>query len=106
MPSTAEQVISRVLRRKATPTAKIIIRELFEAGCVIDEPDTGAPVWLPKGRLGRAAVEKVAQLVNEGLTVDQICTETGRSRRMIDRYIAAACHYKLVERRPQRKARS
>lgn len=106
-PSTAEQAITRVLRRKDRPTAKTIIRELREAGCVITEPETSdAPAWLPKSKIAREAVRQVALLINQGLTIDEITAETGKCRRMIDRYVAAAIHYGWAERRPQRKART
>jgi len=103
MPSTAETVITRVLRRK-TPTAKTILLELGKAGCVINNPEQDEPpVWLPKGSLGRANVMKVADLVRQDKTVEEIVAETRKSRRMVERYIAAAIHLGWVSRRPQRK---
>ncbi|GAB2918326.1 hypothetical protein ACFMQL_20325 [Nonomuraea fastidiosa] len=105
--TTAEQAITRALRRKAKPTAETIIRELHDAGYVITGPDSGdAPAWLPKSQLAWQAVRQVADLVNQGLTIDEIMAETGKCRRMIDRYVAAAFHYGWATRRPQRKARS
>ncbi|WP_336214759.1 hypothetical protein [Nonomuraea sp. LPB2021202275-12-8] len=103
MPSTAEKTIARVLRRK-TPTAEAILDELARAGCTITDPErVEPPVWLPKDNISRANVQQVADLVREGKTVEEIVAETGKSKRMVDRYVSAAIHLGWVRRRPQRK---
>ncbi|WP_431928633.1 hypothetical protein [Nonomuraea jabiensis] len=104
MSSTAETIITRVLKRKKPPTAETILVELGKAGCVITDPEpVEPPVWLPKGNLGRDHVMEVADLVRKGLTVEEIVAETGKSKRMVERYIAAAVHLGWIKRRPQRK---
>ncbi|MEV1167387.1 hypothetical protein [Nonomuraea sp. NPDC049784] len=104
MSSTAETVIARILKRKTAPTAETILVELGKAGCVITDPEPSEPpVWLPKGNLGRDNVMQVADLVRKGLTVEEIVAETRKSKRMVERYVAAAIHLGWVSRRPQRK---
>ncbi|TMR99549.1 hypothetical protein [Nonomuraea basaltis] len=103
MPSTAEQVIARVLKRK-TPTAEAVLDELARAGCTIIDPQPiEPPVWLPKDNISRATVQQVADLIRQGKTVEEIVSETGKSKRMVDRYVSAAIHLGWVRRRPQRK---
>jgi hypothetical protein len=105
MPSTAETVIARVLRRK-TPTAAAVLDELARAGCTITDPEpVEPPAWLPKDDIGRSIVMQVADLVREGKTAEDIVAETGKSKRMVDRYVAAAIHLGWVRRRPQRATR-
>ncbi|MEU6778597.1 hypothetical protein ABZ912_05295 [Nonomuraea angiospora] len=107
MPSTAETVIARVLKRKKPPTAETILVELGKAGCVVTNPEpVEPPVWLPKGNLSRDHVMQVADLVRKGLTVEEIVAETGKSKRMVERYVAAAVHLGWVGRRPQRKRKA
>ncbi|MEV4472847.1 hypothetical protein [Nonomuraea sp. NPDC049504] len=97
MSETATDVISEALTA-GTPTANDILDALGTAGYRVIRPETG-PAWTPVTPRSLAKVQRCANLLNDGKTLQEVADAMRVSRRQAERYSAAAREMGLTERR-------
>ncbi|MBT2234794.1 hypothetical protein [Nonomuraea sp. NEAU-A123] len=97
MSNTATEVITDALT-SAAPNAADILDALGNAGYRVLRPESG-PAWIPATPRSLAKAQRVAELINNGKTLQQIAAETRMSLRQVERYSAAAREMGLTERR-------
>ncbi|MGR6915387.1 hypothetical protein ACU635_14175 [[Actinomadura] parvosata] len=103
MSDTAADVIGKVLDRGGNPDD--VLAALTEAGMPVLEPLSELePLWLPATPHGLALVRHAARLTVEGQTRDEIAAELKKSRRSVQRYLAAATHYGLLTTQPRKRS--
>ncbi|MEV4079196.1 hypothetical protein AB0J43_02735 [Nonomuraea fuscirosea] len=82
----AMAVLEKALARP-DPTPSSLLRALRTAGYTIER---GGPAWMPTTPASYALVTRAAHEYRAGFTPDQIADRMRRSKRMVDRYLAAA----------------
>ncbi|MEV0821911.1 MULTISPECIES: hypothetical protein [Nonomuraea] len=97
MSNTATEVISDALT-STSPSADDILDALGNAGYHVIRPEDG-PAWIPVTPRSLAKAQRIAALINDGKTLQQIAAETRMSLRQVERYSAAAREMELIERR-------
>ncbi|MEV6033606.1 helix-turn-helix domain-containing protein [Nonomuraea sp. NPDC052116] len=104
MSVTAADVIGEVLDRDGSPDE--VLAALNKAGIAVLEPlGKLEPQWLPTTRYGLQLMRHAARLTAEGRTCEEIAAELNKSKRSVQRYLAAATHYGLLNAQPRRRAR-
>ncbi|MFG3438369.1 hypothetical protein ACGF0J_14090 [Nonomuraea sp. NPDC047897] len=94
---TATDVIAEALAA-AAPTADDILDALGNAGYRIIRPEAGS-AWMPVTDRSLAKVQRCADLLNDGKTLQQVADAMRVSRRQAERYSAAARELGLTGRR-------
>lgn len=97
MSDTASDVISDALATVG-PTADGILDALDNAGYRVIRPKTG-PAWTPLTPRSLAKVQRAAELINNGKTLQQVAATMRTSLRQVERYSAAAREMELIEQR-------
>lgn len=96
----AADVIGKVLDRGGSPDE--VLAALDKAGMSVLEPlPELAPPWLPTTKHGMHLVRHATLLAAKGLTREEMAAALGKSKRMVDRYLAAAAHLGLLNTQPR-----
>ncbi|MFI9553686.1 hypothetical protein [Nonomuraea endophytica] len=102
MSETAVAIISSVLARGGGPDD--VLAELTKGGVAILEPlDAVPPTWLPMNQDSAHLMKTAALLSGEGKHVEEIADELRKSKRQVQRYLAAAVHLRLIDHHPRRR---